>query len=573
MMAAMAEGTGAHLEAGSLFAGDYRIVRPLAEGGMGAVYVVEQLSTGKSRALKLMKPELAQDAQSRQRFELEAKIGARIESDHVVEIQSAGVESKTPYIVMELLDGEDLRTRIDRTGPVSPIEARDIFEQLCHAVAAAHAAGIIHRDLKPENVFLAKTKRAGGDARASVKVLDFGIAKLVAESATRGGTMGMIGTPMWMSPEQTELGKIGPAADVWALGLILYFVLTGESYWLAAASDEGTLTQLLKEVVMGPLPSASMRAREQNAAGSIPPEVDPIFARCVVRDPSKRYQDAAQLWTALGSALAPPSVRIVAGGTAAGPIDATMPGPPVALELAAMPRSRASRPGSAPDLGPPGSRPSGHEPTVGLAPLPLAPFPQQPYAHVPPFRALGVKHDAGMSITRDKRIWVIPIVIVAMIGVFGVWRVAMRARNAGLQAERDDDSETDRSGSGVLPGPMQKTGQRDQGECRLCATQITAKGPVPRDAISDAVKRGIPMLDQQCMRAGSRRGRQSTLPGSMSYAFAVRNGLPANRRIERGSSNPSLDECILRGLGDLTFPSSDDETEVSVVFSFDPRKP
>src|SRR6187431_1272965 len=103
----------AQLAAGVILGSDYRVVRPLAAGGMGAVYVVEQLSTGKERALKLMRPELAENADFRRRFELEARVGARIESEHVVEIHSAGVDatSGTPYIVMELLDGEDLATR------------------------------------------------------------------------------------------------------------------------------------------------------------------------------------------------------------------------------------------------------------------------------------------------------------------------------------------------------------------------------------------------------------------------------------------------------------------------------
>src|SRR5687767_2844832 len=103
-----------------IFAGDYRIVRPLAEGGMGAVYVVDQLSTGKARALKLMRPELAGDPDLRRRFEQEAKIGSRIESDHVVEIVAAGIdeETSTPYLVMELLVGEDLASRVERAGPL-----------------------------------------------------------------------------------------------------------------------------------------------------------------------------------------------------------------------------------------------------------------------------------------------------------------------------------------------------------------------------------------------------------------------------------------------------------------------
>jgi serine/threonine protein kinase len=132
----------ADLSEGALFGGDYRVLRPLAAGGMGAVYVVQQLSTGKSRALKVMRPELAQDADARRRFILEAQVGARIQSEHVVDVLSAGVDDATqaPYLVMELLEGEDLATRVERAGPPALDEVREIFEQLCHAVGQAHVA-------------------------------------------------------------------------------------------------------------------------------------------------------------------------------------------------------------------------------------------------------------------------------------------------------------------------------------------------------------------------------------------------------------------------------------------------
>src|SRR5262245_28276486 len=148
---------GISIANGSVFAKDYRVLQPLNEGGMGAVYVVEQQSTGSQRALKLMHPQFVQDPRSRQRFEQEARVGARIESEHVVQVLAAGVDDATgyPYIVMELLKGEDLSTMLQRRGAIPPSEVGQIFAQLCHALAAAHAAGVVHRDLKPENIFLA----------------------------------------------------------------------------------------------------------------------------------------------------------------------------------------------------------------------------------------------------------------------------------------------------------------------------------------------------------------------------------------------------------------------------------
>jgi hypothetical protein len=137
---------------GSVFAGEYKILEPLAAGGMGAVYIAEQLSTGRRRALKVMRPELVANPELRKRFEQEARIGAKIDSEHVVEVHAAGIDPATgmPWLVMELLAGEDLAKTIERRGALPPNEARAVLEQLCHAIGAAHAAGIVHRDLKPE---------------------------------------------------------------------------------------------------------------------------------------------------------------------------------------------------------------------------------------------------------------------------------------------------------------------------------------------------------------------------------------------------------------------------------------
>lgn len=282
-----------------LVGGDFAILGPLSHGGMGAVYRVEQRSTGKQRALKVMHRDLAADDASQKRFIQEARIGSRIESEHVVEVVAAGVDEATqsPYLVMEMLDGEDLRAHLAARGALPADHVLAIFEQLCHAMAAAHAAGVVHRDLKPENIFLAKSKRAGG-APFTVKVLDFGIAKLLAETAL-GWTTGTIGTPMWMAPEQATRSPVTAAADVWSLGLIAYTLLTGKSYWNTANAEDGTTPQLLREIVLDPLPRASERARAQSRADSLPASFDTWFAKCVAREPKERFPDAAALIVAM----------------------------------------------------------------------------------------------------------------------------------------------------------------------------------------------------------------------------------------------------------------------------------
>ncbi len=281
--------------------GDFRLLRELSRGGMGAVYVAQQLSTSKTRAIKLMHPSLVANPRLRERFEQEARVGARIPSEHVVDVIAAGVDAETavPWLAMELLEGEDLATYAARRGPLPPHEVLDVFEQLCHAIAAGHRSGVVHRDLKPENIFLAKGRRAG--AAYTVKVLDFGIAKVVAEA--QANTTSNVGTPLWMAPEQADArAAIGPAADVWSLGLIAFRLLTGKSYWQSGNEEHPSSMRIISEVCFGALPQASARARELGvqAPGAA---FDRWFARCVDRDPARRFGNAEELLTALRSQL------------------------------------------------------------------------------------------------------------------------------------------------------------------------------------------------------------------------------------------------------------------------------
>ncbi len=303
-----------HLAAGILFAGEYRIERPLAEGGMGAVYVAEQLSTGQRRALKIMQPLLVRDERSRKRFLEEARIGSRIQSEHVVQVVDAGVDSTTgtPWLAMELLEGVDLQRYVQQHGPRPLDEVVDLLEQVAHALGDAHHKGIIHRDLKPENLFLARSHRRG--AAHTVKILDFGIARTIAESRAAATVTSAVGSPMWMAPEQAEPGaQINPATDVWALGLISFYLLTGRSYWMAANLESFSMSALFGEIIAKPIEPASQRAARLGV--HLDPRIDDFFARCVARDPSERFADAnlaiAALRTAAGStsgivAVAPP---------------------------------------------------------------------------------------------------------------------------------------------------------------------------------------------------------------------------------------------------------------------------
>jgi len=281
------------LAPGSIFATDFRVVRTLGEGGMGAVYVAEQLSTGKQRALKTMHPQFVADAGLRERFAQEARIGGRIESEHVVDVVAAGIDAATgmPWLAMELLKGETVAEAVARGRFAEPRFAMESLLQLGEVLSEAHAAGVVHRDLKPENLFLTTTKRA--DTPFVLKVLDFGIAKLLSEGASR--VTAAIGTPMWMAPEQTEVGApITPATDIWAFGLIAFFVVTGESYWrLKVDGRDVSGAALLRQIVLDSLPPAGERAAQLGLTTPLPTGFDAWFARCVARQPVDRFESGA----------------------------------------------------------------------------------------------------------------------------------------------------------------------------------------------------------------------------------------------------------------------------------------
>lgn len=244
-----------------------------------------------------MLPSLVADTRMRERFAQEAKVGAHIDSEHVVSVVGAGVDAATglPWLAMEMLRGQDLATLVRRSGPLSRGQALGVLTQLAHAIGAAHDAGVTHRDLKPENIFVTESRRAGGEF--TLKVLDFGIAKLAALAKTENTQA--VGSPLWMAPEQTEVGReIRPAADVWAIGLIAYYILTGHTFWRAGTPD-GTLTALLREIVLDPIPKASERAAEQGAASTLPDGFDDFFAHTVTRDPDARFANAKAAFAVL----------------------------------------------------------------------------------------------------------------------------------------------------------------------------------------------------------------------------------------------------------------------------------
>jgi serine/threonine protein kinase len=296
----------ATLPPGSSFAdGRFRIEALVGAGGMGAVYRALDRTTGERRALKVMHGQLVEEPRSARCFLREASVGASIHSTHIARVLSAGIDAEhgLPWLAMELLEGRDLATLLEANGPLGVRETVLLCGELCDALGAAHDAGIVHRDVKPDNVFLAH----GREARVVVKLLDFGIATAAASAATT--VTDAIGTPAFMAPEQFVGGCVTPAADVWALGLLVFRALTGHYFW-KSADGAAPPARLVNEVLSARIPLGSERTAELRAPrGTFPPELDAWLAGCLWRDPALRYRNAREAFGALARMAGPAMMR------------------------------------------------------------------------------------------------------------------------------------------------------------------------------------------------------------------------------------------------------------------------
>ncbi len=286
-----------------MLAGKYRVERVLGVGGMGVVVAAMHLELDERVAVKFLAPNLPAQPDAVARFVREAKAAIKIRSDHVVRVLDSGkLESGAPYIVMEYLDGRDLHAVLETEGPLSVDMSVDYVLQACDAIAAAHALGIIHRDLKPGNLFL--TKRSDGSGH--VKVLDFGISKVISGSAISAPaglttTTTIMGTPAFMSPEQLRSTRhVDVRADIWSMGTILFALLTGEPPY-AGESTADIAAKIIRD------PPPPLRALRPDA----PEGLEKVIACCLEKDPGARYSGIAELAEAL-LPFAPPGSRAAA---------------------------------------------------------------------------------------------------------------------------------------------------------------------------------------------------------------------------------------------------------------------
>jgi serine/threonine-protein kinase len=284
------------LQAGEVVAEKVRLASLLGRGGMGEVWLADHLMLDCPVAVKFLDAALAEDDPSMlERFKAEASIAARLRSPHVVQIFDFGIFAGTrPYIVMELLDGESLGDRLDRTGPMTPREVGMVLRQAAEALGAAHRAGIVHRDIKPDNLFVIES-----GYELFIKVLDFGIAKqsAIANPKVVTGAWDVVGTPAYMSPEQLVSTKnVDHRTDLWALAIVAYELLTGDVPYMA-----DTVTGFYDAILRQPPPRPSERV------AGLPAAVDAWMERALQCDPAARFGSAEQLATAFLEALSAPA--------------------------------------------------------------------------------------------------------------------------------------------------------------------------------------------------------------------------------------------------------------------------
>ena len=321
-------------------------------------------------------------AEALNRFKREARASARIKSDHVVRVIDADVAPEldgAPFLVMELLEGSDLERKAAAERP-TPGTVVDWLRQVAVAIDKAHRLGIVHRDLKPENLFL--TSRENGTP--IVKVLDFGIVKMTEEGTGATGSGQILGTPQYMAPEQVSTGaRITPATDRYALGLVAYRLLTGESYY------QGDVMKILAQLLHEPLQRPSQRHAELGTA------IDSWFARACHRSPEERFASAAEQVEALSAALGLPTLAVdpssgIRAAALTGPTPRRRSTPRLALGLAAVVAAGAvaavvisRRPGAGGSGGAVSSKPLASPATSPSPPPSPSPRPRRPSRRPP----------------------------------------------------------------------------------------------------------------------------------------------------------------------------------------------
>ena len=327
------------IQEGDILAGKYRVERILGTGGMGMVVAAHHIQLDERVALKFLLPAAIANMESVARFIREARSAFKIKSEHVARVTDVGqLENGSPYIVMEYLDGKDLAAWLIEYGAMPIPQAVDFVLQASEAIAEAHAIGIVHRDLKPANLFCVQRS----DGQPSIKVLDFGISKVMNQTAQMHAmtrTNGLVGSPLYMSPEHMKSSKtVDARTDIWSLGIILYQLIAGHPPFEGEAVTE----LVLKVATEPPIPLRNFRP-------DAPEGLEKVLGKCLEKDRNKRYQTIGEMAVALAE-FGPPHARAS--------VDRVVG----TLEMAGV--SKVFKPGLAQ---------SGTNPAMSVVPLPGAP--------------------------------------------------------------------------------------------------------------------------------------------------------------------------------------------------------
>jgi len=457
--------------------GRYRVLAELGEGGMGAVFRAQQMSLKRTIALKVLRPELSADPALVRRFNAEAEMAAKLNHANTVTLFDFGQdEDGSLFIAMEYIEGESLRHLMLREGPLEPLRALAICEQVGASLADAHTRGIVHRDLKPDNVMLTQQGRRSD----VVKVLDFGIAKLrderpdgTAMPMTQAGDL--LGTPQYMAPEQIRAEPIDGRTDVYAMGAMLYEMVTGRLPF-----EGPTLMAILSKHLTDP-PVPPTRRRPDL---SLAPPLDRLILSCMSKRPHDRpasmdilVGELGELRIGLGGA--PPSGRHsqavdelgLASTTPSHPahpgVDSAARGPGPAA-LAASGGVAYGQPGSAVSPAPPAANqaatpPSSPAPGIVSPPPAAGADPGPAAAAAAPAAHTAAKAARPLAMPSALRWTLVGIAVAA----FGAASVYGYLRFAGTEETADRSAETD----GVTPAdeapPPRKTDRDDSGAVRL----------------------------------------------------------------------------------------------------------
>jgi serine/threonine-protein kinase len=291
---------------GTLIGGRYRVIAPLGEGGMATIWRAVDEQLDREVALKILRPQFGSDVGFAARFKAEARSAAALNHPNIVPVYDYGTDGETQFIVMQLVDGLDLASRLRETGPLDPMEAARIAGEIASALAVAHRRGIVHRDVKPGNIIITDD--------GEVKVADFGIARAMSEaSMTVTGTT--LGSVHYFSPEQARGDEVTGASDVYSLGIVLYEMLSGRRPF----EGDSAAGVALKRLTDDPAPPSSW-------GRAMPRGLEAIVMRALERDPSDRYADAGAFADALREWQADPSLVPAAAAL-----------PPAALPSAPLP--------------------------------------------------------------------------------------------------------------------------------------------------------------------------------------------------------------------------------------------